>query len=154
MDKRIFIHKWYPWSYWSYKPRLVLQGWYNLDLAKQKYIDTYGKENIRHVKWVKGKEAIERDFAIGKRLYIGGKWVSVRNKSYFKMPVKMVKLAIKSSKSHRRNYLERGVITTSKMITDQTRAVINPSKVNGKKLSYIQKQKTEKAKNLYINDTQ
>ena len=149
LDSRVFIHKWYPWSYWGYKPRMVLQGWYNLDLAKQKYADTYGKDNLRHVKWVKGKEALERGFNVGKRLYIGGKWRAIRNKSYFNMPHSIVRLSLKKSKSHRRSYLEKRVITTSKLMLDPDKIILNTSKRMGKKLSHLQKEKTEKAKNLY-----
>lgn len=148
-DDRIFLHKWYPWSYWGYKPRLVPQGWYNLDLAKQRYIDLYGKDSLRHVKWIKGKEALERDFIIGKRLYIGNKWERVRTKSYHPLNYTLIK---KFSTSHRTDFVERTLITSSKLLASEVPTSIKTAKrVGDKKLSHIQREKQEKAKNLYAD---
>lgn len=148
-DDRIYLHKWYPWSYWGYKPRLVPQGWYNLDLAKQRYIDLYGKDNLRHIKWVKGKEALERNFIMGRRLYIGNQWVNIRRKSYYSLSYTHIK---KLSTSHRTDFVERTIITSSKLLASEITHSVNKAKrVGNIKLSHIQREKQEKAKNLYAD---
>lgn len=74
MDVKIYLHKWYPWSY-NYKgePAVVLQGFYSLKAARQRFLIYYGRENLRSVHWIKGKTALEKKFVIGKSLLIGGK---------------------------------------------------------------------------------
>lgn len=74
MDVKIYLHKWYPWSY-NYKgePAVVLQGFYSLKAARQRFLIYYGRENLRSVHWIKGKTALEKKFVISKSLLIGGK---------------------------------------------------------------------------------
>lgn len=73
MDQKIYLHKWYPWSY-NYKdePALVLQGFYSLKAARKRFLIYYGRENLKHVHWIKGKSALERGFKVGKSLLIAG----------------------------------------------------------------------------------
>lgn len=83
VDIKIYLHKWYPWSYKNYIPTLVLQGWYNLDRAKQFFLNKYGPEALQYVKFSKGKTILESgDFKVGKTLYINGMWRNVSSKTY------------------------------------------------------------------------
>lgn len=74
MDIKIYLHKWYPWSY-NYKgePAVVLQGFYSLKAARKRFLTYYGRENLKSVHWIKGKTALEKKFVIGQSLLIGGK---------------------------------------------------------------------------------
>lgn len=81
LDKKVYLHKYYPWCYVDYVPKLVLQGWYNVSKAKKAYIKLYGKDYSKYVKFIKGKKALEKDFKIGTSLYINGKMVKIHNKS-------------------------------------------------------------------------
>lgn len=74
LDDRIYLHKWYPWSYKGYQPQLVLMGWYSVKRAKKIMLAKFGKDALKDVKFVKGKEALERGFTVGPSLYINGKW--------------------------------------------------------------------------------
>jgi hypothetical protein len=80
LDKQIYLNKYYPWCYKDYKPTLVLQGWYDYKQAKKKYYLTYGPDALKYVRFVRGDQAIARKFAIGKNLFINGRWRIVRNK--------------------------------------------------------------------------
>lgn len=80
LDSKVYVKKWYPWCYKDYVPTLVLQGWFDPEQAKEKYYLTYGPHALDHVKFVQGGEAIAQGFAIGKSLYINGRWRIVRNK--------------------------------------------------------------------------
>ena len=73
-DIKIYLHKWYPWSY-NYKgePAVVLQGFYSLKAARKRFLTYYGRENLKSVHWIKGKTALEKKFVIGQSLLIGGK---------------------------------------------------------------------------------
>ena len=82
-DKKVYLNKYYPWCYYNYMPRLVLQGWYKLENAKQFYILKYGPDALKHIKFIKGKEALENDFIIGKSLYINGNWILITSKIVF-----------------------------------------------------------------------
>lgn len=73
-DKKIFMHKYYPWCYHNYKPRLVLQGWYNVKVAKLRYKKVYGEDVLTHIRFIKGRLALERGFTTGQSLYINGRW--------------------------------------------------------------------------------
>lgn len=83
LDDRIYLHKWYPWCYKDYKPTLVLVGWYSIERAKDVMTRKFGKDALKEIKFVKGKDALERDFQVGASLYIGGKWVPFRLKMAF-----------------------------------------------------------------------
>lgn len=74
MDLKIYLHKWYPWSY-NYKgePAVVLQGFYSLKAARKRFLIYYGRENLKAVHWIKGKTALEKKFVIGNSLLIAGK---------------------------------------------------------------------------------
>lgn len=74
MDPKIYLHKWYPWSY-NYKgePAVVLQGFYSLKAARKRFLIYYGRENLKSVHWIKGKTALEKGFVIGKSLLIAGR---------------------------------------------------------------------------------
>lgn len=80
LDNKIYIHKYYPWSYENYKPALVLQGWYSEEKAKKAYLRVYGPKSLKYVKFIKGKEAIEKGFHITYHLYINGKWRPIYGK--------------------------------------------------------------------------
>lgn len=73
-DLKIYLHKWYPWSY-NYKgePAVVLQGFYSLKAARKRFLIYYGRENLKAVHWIKGKTALEKKFVIGNSLLIAGK---------------------------------------------------------------------------------
>lgn len=73
-DRKIFLHKWYPWSYDNNgTPRVVLQGFYSVKAARKRFYTYYGKEALKHVYWIKGKHALEKGFQVGKSLLIDGK---------------------------------------------------------------------------------
>lgn len=73
-DVKIYLHKWYPWSYnLQGEPAVVLQGFYSLKAARKRFLTYYGRENIRTVHWIKGKTALEKNFVTGTTLLIGGK---------------------------------------------------------------------------------
>lgn len=80
LDRKIYIHKYYPWCYENYRPSLVLQGWYNVDRAKKSYLKTYGPKSLDYVKFIKGKEAVEKGFCITHHLYINGGWKHIQGK--------------------------------------------------------------------------
>ena len=72
LDKKVYLYKYYPWCYRDYKPTLVLQGWYSVKAAKEKYLQFYGPHALKYVKFIRGKDAVEKEFSIGKTLYING----------------------------------------------------------------------------------
>lgn len=91
MDKQININKYYPWSYRDMIPTLVLQGWYNLELAKKRYKKYYGADALKYVHWVKGDEALARDFRIGKSLFIGDSFKRIQTKFFFTHSTRLTK---------------------------------------------------------------
>lgn len=103
IDLKIFTYKYYPWCYRDEYPTLVLQGWYDVDLAKARYIKRYGKNALKHIKFIKGKEAVERGFKIGPSLFICGKWRMPMNKT----------LKFMTKHSRRMNALNRRIIENS-----------------------------------------
>lgn len=89
VDIKIYLYKWYPWSYKNYIPTLVLQGWYDLNRAKRFFLNKYGSEALKYVKFSKGKAILESgDFKVGKTLYINGMWRMVTSKSYIPSEIK------------------------------------------------------------------
>lgn len=80
LDDRIYLHKWYPWCYKDYKPTLVLVGWYSVERAKDVMIRKFGKDALKEIKFVKGRDALEKDFKVGVSLYIGGRWIPFKSK--------------------------------------------------------------------------
>ena len=80
LDTKIYIHKWYPWCYENYKPSLVLQGWYSEEKAKKAYLRVYGPKSLKYVKFIKGREALEKGFHITYHLYINGHWRPIYGK--------------------------------------------------------------------------
>lgn len=74
LDNKIYIHKYYPWCYEEYRPKLVLQGWYNPEIAKKVYKKVYGPKALKYVKFIRGKDAIEKGFNITHHLYINNRW--------------------------------------------------------------------------------
>lgn len=88
-DKRIYLHKYYPWCYRGYHPTLVLQGWYDINKAKTNYLRVYGPEALKYIRFIKGKEAIERDFRVGTHLCINGFWFKAMGKyTFYRTPDK------------------------------------------------------------------
>lgn len=81
LDRQVFIHKYYPWSYQEYVPTLVPQGWYRLKQAKAVYRKVFGPHALDHVKFIKGKLALERDFKVGISLYINKHWQYIPSKT-------------------------------------------------------------------------
>lgn len=74
-DRKVYLHKWYPWSYnRDGEPSLVLQGYYSKKEGRRRYILYYGEEGCKHVHWIKGRSALEREFKVGKTLKIDGKY--------------------------------------------------------------------------------
>ena len=67
-DKRIYVNKFYPYSYHNLEPVLVLTGWFSRKNAKLLYDIWYGKSWRETVKFIKGKKAIQLGFKIGKLL--------------------------------------------------------------------------------------
>lgn len=80
LDKKIYLHKWYPWCYKNFKPTLCLQGWYNIEAAKYSYKAFYGPDSLKYIKFIKGRAALEREFAIGRTLFINGRWQTIQVK--------------------------------------------------------------------------
>lgn len=159
LDERICINKYYPWSYRNYYPTLVLQGWYSLKKAKQRYKEEYGNNALRFVKFIRGKDALERDFKIGDFLYINGRWIRPFNR--VRLPRVMRKGAVGGKKNYiyeiaKKSYgitnpRRREIITlreTDKLGYGQ--ADIHRTKPKkGPKLSSVQQAKFERAKSLY-----
>lgn len=81
LDTRIFIHKYYPWSYRDYIPTLILQGWYSKEKAKRVYRKIFGPHALDHVKFISGKGALERNFSVGISLYINNHWQYIPSKT-------------------------------------------------------------------------
>lgn len=79
-DTRIYLHKYYPWSWKDYQPTLVLQGWYNLKKAKLAYRKRFGPDVFQQVKFVKGRKAILEGFKIGRTLFINNRWITIGSK--------------------------------------------------------------------------
>lgn len=79
-DKRIYVNKFYPYSYHNLEPVLVLTGWFSRKNAKLLYDTWYGKSWGETVKFVKGKKAIQLGFKIGRSLYINGKYRTPKSK--------------------------------------------------------------------------
>ena len=82
-DKRLYYNKWYPWCYKGDIPTVYPQGFYELWYPKQKLLLTYGPNALEHIKWIKGIDAVEKDFAIGKSLFINGSWVTNIGRIYY-----------------------------------------------------------------------
>ena len=82
LDDKLYFHKYYPWCYKNYKPTVVYQGWYNVEYAKKKYLEEYGPDALKYVKFINGKKAIELGFETGESLYINGRWRLIRNKNF------------------------------------------------------------------------
>lgn len=80
LDNKIYIHKYYPWCYENYRPSLVLQGWYDESKAKKAYLRVYGPKSLKYVKFIKGKDAVERGFHVTYHLYINGGWRPIYGK--------------------------------------------------------------------------
>ena len=80
LDNKIYIHKYYPWCYENYKPALVLQGWYSEQKAKKAYLRVYGPKSLKYVKFISGREALEKGFHVTYHLYINGKWRPIYGK--------------------------------------------------------------------------
>lgn len=89
-DKKIYLHKYYPWCYKNYVPQVVLQGWYDVKIAKKKYKKVYGKDALKYIKFIKGKLALERDFKVGRCIYVNGKWVRPFSKIMIPRDVKYI----------------------------------------------------------------
>lgn len=82
LDDRIYLNKYYPWCYKNYIPTVALQGWYNRKGAKQIYKLFYGPTALKHIRFIKGRNAIAKNFSIGKTVYIDGRWRPVKNKEF------------------------------------------------------------------------
>lgn len=82
LDDRIYLNKYYPWCYKNYIPTVALQGWYNRKEAKQIYKLFYGPTALKHIRFIKGRNAIAKNFGIGKTVYIDGMWRPVKNKEF------------------------------------------------------------------------
>lgn len=82
LDDRIYLNKYYPWCYKNYIPTVALQGWYNRKEAKQIYKLFYGPTALKHIRFIKGRKAIAKNFSIGKTVYIDGMWRPVKNKEF------------------------------------------------------------------------
>lgn len=89
VDIKIWLHKWYPWSYKNYVPTLVLQGWYDVSKAKEYFINKYGPNALKHIHFSKGKHIMEAGgFQVGYSLYINGKFIVVNSKIYVPVEAK------------------------------------------------------------------
>lgn len=82
LDDRIYLNKYYPWCYKNYIPTVALQGWYNRKEAKQIYKLFYGPTALKHIRFIKGRNAIAKNFSMGKTVYIDGRWRPVKNKEF------------------------------------------------------------------------
>lgn len=82
LDDRIYLNKYYPWCYKNYIPTVALQGWYNRKEAKQIYKLFYGPTALKHIRFIKGRNAIAKNFSVGKTVYIDGRWRPVKNKEF------------------------------------------------------------------------
>lgn len=81
LDDRIYLNK-YSHGVIKYIPTVALQGWYNRKEAKQIYKLFYGPTALKHIRFIKGRNAIAKNFSIGKTVYIDGMWRPVKNKEF------------------------------------------------------------------------
>lgn len=161
MDIKIYLHKWYPWSY-NYKgePAVVLQGFYSLKAARKRFLTYYGREACKTVHWIKGKTALEKGFVIGKTLLIDGKR---------KKPISKILLteAYRNSKESAQREIGRRLSKKKRLKSQQKekyfldlvdkfnygakeyRSVFKPVPEKLTKLSEVKKAESKRKKDLY-----
>jgi len=155
LDKCIYIHKYYPWSYENYIPALVLQGWYDARVAKRAYLRIYGPNALKHVQFIQGKEAIEKGFKIVGHLYINYRWRPIPGKhSMFptKFGMKSLKLKLfdiipgatlaikKRNLENELDYLHAG----------SREIIFSDKQIKAARLQKVRSLKQQRAKDLYI----
>lgn len=156
MDRMINIKKYYPWSYRNMVPTLVLQGWYDLKLAKKRYRKYYGKDALKYVHWIKGDEALARDFKIGSSLLIGDSFKRIQTKFFFTHATRLTKTRksfkrklVKKMKAHDASERERGMIEAclnygNKLLVDE-----NTSSYKKTRIQNLRQAQLEAKKDLY-----
>lgn len=157
-DPKVYLHKYYPWSYRDYVPTLYLQGFYSVDYAKRRYLKIYGPDALKHVKFISGKDALEKEFAIGKNLYINGTWIKpkgllslpkdVRYRRNHKSYREKIKREIQAKKDAKQR--ERLLIAANDALTygdETTYSRIEPEKRT--RVQKVRKANEERKKNLY-----
>lgn len=167
LDPKVYLHKYYPWCYKNYIPTLVLQGWYNVNFAKKYYIKNYGPDALKFIKFIRGKEALQREFDVGRSLYINGRWVLITDKLPNSIEARLInstgrwKEFNKSAALHARDkdknispeILEKILIKSIKRVNYGKRETLCPiSKVNPKKrldLQEIRKTRFQRQKDFY-----
>lgn len=163
VDLKIYLYKWYPWSYKNYIPTLVLQGWYNLSSARKFYLKKYGPDSLKYIKFSKGKTILESgDFKVGKSLYINGKWIVVNSKRYtpeedkqkvlhqgwksFQFKQEMMKSLKKRTRGHNdRVYFDQDII----YFQHERTTIPKNSKKENLKLQKVQETKSQRKKTLF-----
>lgn len=167
LDPKVYIHKWYPWCYKNYIPTMVLQGWYDVKFAKKYYIKNYGPDALKHVKFVRGSEALQREFDIGISLYINYKWVRITDKLPISTEARLINrtgrwktmnkqdaLSLRDKKKYvRPEKLEQVFIKSTKIATYGKRSTLHYiPKISAKKrldLQEIRKTKFQRQKEFY-----
>lgn len=157
VDPKVYLHKYYPWSYRDYIPTLYLQGFYSEEYAKKRYLKLYGPDALKYVKFIKGKDALEREFAIGKNVYINGKWIAPKGKLMHPKDVlyrkstksynEKVKKAIKLKRDSARN--EKALINYNSGLTynEFANTYIEPEK--RVRIQAVRQINEQRKKNLY-----
>lgn len=157
MDKQIYINKYYPWSYRDMVPTLVLQGWYSLEMAKKRYKKYYGEDALKYVHWIRGDEALARDFKIGKSLFIGDSFKRIQTKFFFTHATRISrtrksfkrKLIKKMGGTHQGERREKKLIEAclnygNKLLTDENLGSYKKTRIQN-----IRQAKLEAKKDLY-----
>lgn len=155
LDSKIWLHKYYPWCYNEYLPTLVLQGWYNEDKAKKAYLRIYGPEALKYVKFIKGKDAVEREFKIGHNLYINGRWRYIPGKSSM-LPSKYGECKSQVTKlipGRNTNAKRKNLDTEIPYYQNGSQEIIFENKsIKKARLQKVSSLKNERKKELYIEE--
>lgn len=163
VDIKIYLYKWYPWSYKNYIPTLVLQGWYDLNRAKRFFLNKYGPDALKYVKFSKGKSILESgDFKVGKTLYINGMWRLVSSKRYVPpetgpkaqghswAALKFKQNLMKDLKKRTRGHNDRVHYDKEIICYQHERTPIQPNtKKENTKLQKVQQVRQQRKKNLF-----
>lgn len=152
LDKKVYIYKYYPWSYKEYIPTLVLQGWYDVNKAKKAYIKNFGPKALKHVRFILGREALEKGFSVGTSLYINNKWRPISGKksllgfSKTLFGKRLIDTMDSSTLSRKRKKFDKEITYYQNGFSGD---YVSDKPIKESRLQALQKINTERKKNLY-----
>lgn len=117
LDEDIIPEKYYPMSFDEFDiPSIVLQGWWNKDIALKWWQYKLGIINItKHIFFIQGQEALDKNYRISKYVYYDKHKYVVRTKMQFPPEVQ----ANKSRKSFKRRLRDYTGSDGSKKTTER-----------------------------------